>query len=355
MKKYSVSLVAAMVLLFSGFAFAYDEPKYDSNFLLSVLFKAQKLREQAREEIRKLDIEVKRNEATIQNSKQIIDLASQRNDANAKQAATVAKEAMLKAKEAKRKNEESKKQWELAKIRADRSYATILNIFNRGSDRQIKGFITDYRGRVDIFKANGDKASPENGFIEPGDKVWTYGDSSAEIQMLDGRATARIGPYSEFVMKKDTPQEQVIELLKGKVYMAVDKADDYAKEMEENLEQYKNDIQTIKKWTSEQFDEYVKKIREYERKLSVSYPNCHVVDKKTKCLTVAVAVRGTKFAGEVKENNSMEVTVLEGIVDITIPELGKTVSLTTGLKAIINKDGTIKQEKTDYVERWWEE
>lgn len=366
MKKYPVSLVAAMALLFSGFTIAYDEPKYNSNFLVSLFFKAQTLRVQAEEEIRKLDIEIKNNEATIQKAKQIIDLASQRTDANAKQAATIAREALIKAQEAKKKNEESRRQWEQRKIQADRSYATILNMMNYGSNKQIKGFVTSYTGRVDIFKANGDKETPEYGFLEPGDKIWTYDNSSAEIQMLDGRATVKIGPYSEFVMKEDTLQEQVVELLKGKVYMAVNKADDYVKEMKKNIEQYKKDIQTIKQWTNEQLDEYNKKINEeiykYKKRLDLylhSSPDCYSNEMKTKrsdrCITAVCGVRGTKFASEVKENNSMEVTVLEGIVDITIPELGKTVSLTTGYKAIINKDGTIKQEKADNVERWWEE
>lgn len=360
MKKYSVSLVAAMVLLFSGFAIAYDEPKYDSNFLLSVLFKVQGLREQAMEEIRKLDIEIKNNEATIQKSKQIIDLASQRTDTNAKQAKAIAREALIKAQEAKRKNEETKKEWGLKKMRADSSYATIHNMLskNLGSGRQIKGFMTDYTGRVDIFKANGDKASPENGFIEPGDKVWTYGDSSAEIQMLDGRATAKIGPYSEFVMKEDTPQEQVVELLKGKVYMAVDKADDYYKMLKEK---YKPDIQTIKEADSEDYKNALKLYNQYLQTIKDADTEDY---KKAKWLfemrlwlnspNAAVAVRGTKFVVELKENKATEVTVLEGIVDVSDRKGEKKVAVEGGYKVIATSDGISEPQKFENIARWWE-
>jgi len=225
MTKTIKSLLLLIILSYTGVAFA----QYDSNFLLSVLFKVQELRDKAITEIRKIDMEIKKNEETVRKSQQIITLASQRTNANARKAEKIARDALMKAQEAKRTNEETRKQWEFQKIRADKSYATIQNMLSQKYDskQQIKGFMTNYRGNVYILKANGEKTYPDNGFLEPGDKVWT-GNGTAEIQMLDGRANAKLGPYSEFEMQKDTAQEQVAELLKGKVYMAVDKIDDYA-------------------------------------------------------------------------------------------------------------------------------
>jgi len=352
MTKTIKPLLLLIILLFTGVAYAYDEPQYNSNFLLSVLFKAQELRDKATMEIRKIDMEIKKNEEAIQKSEKIISLAQQKGNTKAEM---VAKDALMKAQEAKRKNEETKKQWELNKMRADRSYAAIQNMFsqNLGSSKQIKGFMSNYTGNVYIIKANGEKASPDNGFLDPGDKVWT-GNGSAEIQMLDGRGSATLGPYSEFVMKKDTPQEQVVELLKGKVYMAVDKIDEYAKKMNEKIDQYKEDLQTIKQLNKED----IKDIENYLRNENRILRNIirHVEEKVNKTpITVVVGVRGTKFTSEIKDNNTYEVTVLEGIVDVTILEKDKTLSVEAGNKAIIGVDGDVKVEKIDQIEKWWEE
>lgn len=341
---YQISMILLMTWLLTYHSFA-EELQYDNGFLLSVFFKVQALRDEAITEIRKIDMEIKKNDQAIQESQRIINIASQRTDENAKKAEAIAREALIKAQEAKRRNEDIKREWQLIKMRADRSYAVIENLFaqNLGTNRQIKGFITNYTGNVSIIKANGDKVSPENGFLEPGDKVWTL-NGTAEIQMLDGRADVRLGPYSEFVMKKDTPQEQIAELLKGKIFAAVDKVDEYEKMIKEKIEQYKKDLQTIKELKKEDIDNLKKYIDEEIRKKSI-----HVITP------VAVfGVRGTKFACEIKDNNTTEVTVLEGIVDVTIPEKDKTLSVDAGNKATISLDGGIKIEKIEQIERWWE-
>ena len=357
-KAYQFFIISLIPLILTCYCFA-EEPQYSNQVLISIFFKAQALRDQAIAELRKIDIEIKKNDQTIQKSQQIINLAAQRSDANAKQAEAIAKEALMKAQEAKRKNEESKKQWELQKIRADRSYATIQNMLsqNLGSRKQIKGFVTNHTGNAYIIKANGEKASIDNGFLEPGDKVWT-GDGTAEVQMLDGRATARLGPYSEFAMKKDTPEEQAAELLKGKVYMAVDKIDEYAKMMKEKIEKYKEDLQTIKQLNKEDINEVENYItKEVKKKhFILSHSGCWIgSDDKIHCLTAVCAVRGTKFTSEIKDNNNTtEVVVLEGTVDVSIPEKNKTLSVEAGNKATIGLDGGIKAEQIEQIERWWE-
>jgi len=330
------------ILFFTANAFAHDEPQYSNNFLLSLYFKAVELRDRAITEIRKIDMEIAKNNETIQKSEKIISLAQQKGNTKAEM---IARDALIKAQEAKRKNEEIRKEWELQKIRADRSYATIQNMLSQKNDskQQIKGFVASYTGNVYIIKANGERATPENGFLEPGDKVWT-GDGTAEMQMLDGRATAKIGPYSEFEMKKDTPEEQVVELIKGKVYMAVDKIDEYAKKMKEKSEKYKEEIQTIKELKEEDI--------KYLRNQFTIFMKLKSEEGET--YTAVGGVRGTKFTSEIKEDKAMEITVLEGAVNVNIPELNKGISLSEGTKVTITKDGTIKQEKAKNPETWWE-
>jgi tellurite resistance-related uncharacterized protein len=327
------------ILFFTANAFAHDEPQYSNNFLLSLYFKAVELRDRAIMEIRKIDMEIAKNNETIQKSEKIISLAQQKGNTKAEM---IARDALIKAQEAKRKNEEIRKEWELQKIRADRSYATIQNMLSQKNDskQQIKGFVASYTGNVYIIKANGERVTPENGFLEPGDKVWT-GDGTAEMQMLDGRATAKIGPYSEFEMKKDTPEEQVVELIKGKVYIAVDKIDEYAKKMKEKIEQYKGDLKTIKDIKEEDI-EYLLEHSKFNKKF------VH------KCPTAVLGIRGTKYTVDVRDGNTTEINVLEGSVEVSNVKGNKKIIVEEGYGAIATRNGISDPQKIGQIERWWE-
>lgn len=336
-RKHQIFITLLIAWLLTNHAIASENLQYSNLFLLSVFFKVQALRDQAIEELRKIDMEIKKNDETIKKSQKIISLASQRTDESAKKAEAVAREALMKAMEAKRRNEETKKWWELNKIRADRSYATIENMLyqNYESNRKIKGFITNYTGNVYIIKANSEKASLENGFLEPGDKVRTA-DGSAEIEILDGRATAKLGLYSEFVMKKDTAQEQVFELVKGKIYTIVEKMESFKEKMQNIIKQYKEEK------TNLNIDNIIKYLHIPNRRYAITAPNA------------VIGVRGTSFTAEIKEG-ILEISVIDGSVEVTLPERNETFLIEGGYKVIINEEnGNITKEKIRAIERWWE-
>lgn len=359
-KKGAVITLAVLVFLASS-SFSLAEEPYQDTFLLGVWFKAQALTEKALSEIRKIELEIGRNEETRRKTEQVLALSQQKGN---KKAEMIAREALSKVQIARSKNEETKKKWEFSRLHATRSLGTIENHLSHKPAFQapIKGFITNYRGRVEILKANGEKPSPDQGFLEAGDKVLTL-DGSAEIQALDGRAVAKIGPYSEFSMEKDSPQEQVVELLKGKVYLSVEKVDDYVQKLKKKVDQYQTDSQTITQWLQEQGEENIEKMKEgYRRKmmqLQATKYGCKGYDFENKrlkgCIIAVCAVRSTQLTSEVLNNNRILIHVLEGIVDLTLPDFNKTVSLTTGVRAVIDPDGTIHQEKVENAERWWEE
>lgn len=100
----------ACLFVFAPYAdFASAEKKQDNDFLLGVLFEAQGLREKAMAEIKKLDLEIMKNEQTMQQSQNIIRLAQQRDDAKARQAEVIARKGLTDAQDAKKKNEDVKK------------------------------------------------------------------------------------------------------------------------------------------------------------------------------------------------------------------------------------------------------
>jgi hypothetical protein len=126
--------------------------------------------------------------------------------------------------------------------------------------------------------------------------------------------------------------------------MAVDKIDEYAKKMKEKSEKYKEDLKTIKDIRDEDIKYLHNQFTLLIRLKSEEGCNC----------TAVIGVRGTKFSNEIKEDKSIETTVLEGIVYVAIPELNKKISLIDGNRVVIAEDGTIKQEKVKNSERWWE-
>ncbi|MFN3921841.1 MAG: hypothetical protein ACK4K4_05530, partial [Caldimicrobium sp.] len=309
---------------------------------------------------------IKKNEETIQRAQEIINRAKQRTDENAKKAEAIARAALMEAMEAKRRNEETKRQWELKKIRADRAYATIENMIsqNIGSKRQIKGFMTSYTGNVYIIKANGDKVAPENAFLEPGDKIRTAR-GTAEIEMLNGRASVKLGPYSEFVMGEGPAEEQIVELSKGKVYVGVEKIDEYLNKMRERLDKTMEDIKKLgkvtkqlteamihcsKKWNADLqlcIHDYLEE-HGYREALRIFHPY------KIRCPTAVIGPRGTKFVVEVKNPDMTEIMVLEGSVEVSSLTGDKKVIVNEGYKVIVTKDGIEQPEKIIDIDKWWE-
>lgn len=383
---YSVFIALLTAWLFAGHAFAYDETQRD--FLLGLYFKSQILRDQAVAEMRridseisKIDAEIKKNDATIQNSQQIISLAGQRTDEKAKKAEVIAREALMKAQAAKSKNETTRKELELkrkeaelARIRADRSYATIKNMLSEGpwglrDQAPIQGFVSGFTGRVEVKSANGktytlnDPESPA--FLKAGDVIQTYDNGKATFHVLGGRGDASLGPNSKIVVGKASQEEEEVGLVKGKLYITVNKIDDYASTMKEKYEQYKEDLKTVTDPNNLE-DMYrraqkIFRIKKFQilnlHKVGCTYSYDFYEDRilKSWCRTVVVGIRGTKLSLENKEDGTGELVVLEGVVDVSTPDGRKVFSLEGGQKVTFTKEGISSPQKMENIEKWWEE
>jgi len=69
-------------------------------------------------------------------------------------------------------------------------------------NQKIKGIVSDYSGRVDIFKANGEKQHLIIRSLNREIKIWTY-DGTVKVEMLDGRASTTVGPWSTLELKDE--------------------------------------------------------------------------------------------------------------------------------------------------------
>lgn len=341
-KPLNILFITAFFFL-GSYSSADEGSSYSNNFLLSAYFKAQRLREVAVENISKLEKEINDNKSSMAKAENIIRIARGRSDAKSRQAEQIATEALQKSRAAVLKNEQTLNEWKLKKLRVENSLVTIRNLMAEKSTggQKIKGFVSDYSGRAEILRANGeilplDRNNP--GFMEPGDKVQTL-NGTAEVQMLDGRGTAKIGPYSEFVMWKDTPEEQMAELVKGKVHMTIDKVDEHVKKIKENIEHYQKDIQRIEEWS----EEYLKSLEnKIDRRFSVKTP------------TAVLGVRGTAYTIEIKDLKTVEITVLKGAVEVRPIGGDSPLIVSEGYRVIAAKEGISPPQKIKIINKWWE-
>lgn len=299
-------------LILTNFVYAQNE----NMVFLSTYFKLEGYRQTAEENITRVEREIQKNNLVIDQAQKLIISARKTNNKEAEQVAT---QALKKAKESLKKNEESLERWKHVKFRLDYLSASLRN--NMGNQK-IKGIVSDYSGRVDIFKANGEKTTPDNPFLEPGDKIWTY-DGTVKVEMLDGRASTTVGPWSTLELKDESPTEQVWELIKGKIQVTVEKIEEYKKRLKEKaVEEYKD----LKIWVCS-------KIRAYSKEYEVLTPEA------------VIGPRGTKFELERDENDILKLTVSEGIVEVSFPALNTVQRIEKGEQAEIFLDGKINRKR----------
>jgi FecR protein. len=315
-----------------------------SNWLLGVIFKLENMRDKAIADIQKYEGDIQKCDTTISKSENIVRLAQQKGNV---QAEIIAREASLKAHEAKIKNRDKKNLAEINKKRAEFALATVKNELSNAlsQPQKIKSVITNYSGRVEIQKENGetfDFGKNQPVFLEKGDFIMTYGNSSAELQFLEGRGSLKVGEYSKVKMEEDDKGTQTLNMLKGKAHIDVEKTDEYLKMLDEKLKEYKEDISNI----PEDYEKFVKGLRAQ-------------VQKKFEVRTQGggCAVRGTEFLVFEDDKTGTEIIVLEGSVEMKGVKGEKTIIVNAGNKGTVTKDGKLSEPKKidlSKIERWWE-
>jgi len=348
-------LSVLLLLIFYGISFAQDAEVQKSNWLLGVIFKLESMRDKAIADIQKYEGDIQKCDTTINKSENIVRLAQQKGNV---QAEVIAREALAKANEAKVKNEKNRSMAELKKKRSELAIANVRNMLadKLSQNQEIKSVVTNYSGNVSILKKNGETIPLENnrsGCLETGDEIWTLGNSSAEIQFLEGRGSLKVGEYSKVKMEADDAGTEVMNMIQGKVNISVEKVENYQKMMEERIKAYKEDLKTVK-------DETKQKIVDEYESMSISLKKALVrFAKKFEVRTesAVVADRGTQFLVYEDDMKGTEVVVLEGGVELKSRNETRTVVVNEGYRAAVAKGGILSDpEKIDLskIERWWE-
>ena len=365
-RKYVLSFTLFVAVFFCiGSTHAQMTEVEKGNWLLGVIFKLERMRDNATVDIQRYESEIYKCSATIGKCKNIIRLARQKGNTEAER---IAGSSLAKATQAKLKNEESKNSAALRKKRAEVALANVHNLLAKQLTikAEIRSVVTGRTGRATIFskRLNESMNLDDNraAFLEPGDEIWTYGNSSVEMQFLNGRGTLKIGEYSKFRMEEGKPGTQIVNMIKGKIYIDVNKLDEYRNMVEEKITRYQSDTALVK-------DEVVGKLVEEHEKLQERMKKARKGYRSTSTLWPLLpgplirmsggtcSIRGTKILIFEEEKAGSELIVLEGTIDVKATKGEASLPVVAGYRIRGSKEGIIsKPEKIDLmkIERWWE-
>lgn len=309
--------------------------------LLSEYAQVREMRDRAEAEIVRLVSEIAKNEASIGRAQKIVALARQRSDPQARRAEAVARRAWEKAAAAQRANELARKQWQFAKVRSEAAGAAIRGLLAQGADAAsgVRGMLTARSGAVSVTKADGREAGATEVFLEKGDRLRVE-DGRAELKVLDGRCVVVAGSGTEVLLAEDSSTRQVLEQIGGNAQLAVEKAEAFAERMGGAISRYWDDLRTIAGADKAEIEAALKQGKRWFEWRFDSRRHAGM-DK----ITAVVAVRGTRFNCDARTDGGLDVTVMEGEVDVTIPETGQSILLAAGEKGTVAADGTLHKEK----------
>ena len=314
----------------------------NEGFLVGVLLKTWTLRERTEADIQMSDRELQTNDRMIQETENRMAIAVETYNS---QAIYAAREPLLKARAARKRIKQARARLDLARTRAEASYAAVRNLLvsgqGKGPNSIICGLVSLHSGKVKISRKDGKKVALDGSrprFLEPGDEVMTMGASSAEVQVLDGRAAVQLNEHSRLKLEEDGPQEQVLRLVQGKIYSAVDKVDDFTDMLQDNAGHFEaeQDLKEAIARTRERIKEWT------NRKFTMRTPSA------------CCSFRGTKFIIGLMSSGGTEIAIFEGAVDVGDAECAKQVLVEQGFKVIVTKDGISEPQKVADIDKWWE-
>ena len=363
-----VTTLVVMLLVCSGSAHAQMTGIQGKTRLLGMIFKLENLEERAATDIQRYDSRIKKCGHTIRKCQNIINLAQEKGHT---QAEKVAGAALAKAMNAKRINTDLKHAAELRKKRAGIAKATASKLLKTGvsAGPEIKSLITDYSGDVYVWSEKQGKTiklGEDSVFcLKPGEVILTKGNSSVEMQFLDGRGAVRIGEHSRLNIEENESGSQTINMIKGKIHIAVNKLDEYRKMFEEKLKSYKEleNPSTVKDVLMQEIaEEYEEKKDRVEKVKSGKYDTYGFLGPLGSAPLIRTtggtcSIRSTKFLVFEDEKAGTELTVLEGVVDVKATKGDEIFSVDAGYRIRVSRGGVIsKPEKIDLkkIKRWWE-
>jgi hypothetical protein len=224
-----------------------------------------------------------------------------------------------------------------------------------GEPTGINAVALDFSGNVSITRPSGEKIEMNGknaNTLGAGDIISTSSDGIIDLEFLEGRGNVTVGPDSKVRMIKEKDSTNVLEVMKGKIYSSVLKADEYEKKMAGLYRDFRTDsllstIRTMSSFSEEQWIAYIRKNmpERMKRKFEVRTPSA------------ALAVRGTRFVVTVIDENTTELLVIDGSVEFTSSGTAGSVMVDGGRVCRVNKNhapAAAMPCDTLNINKWWQ-
>lgn len=340
--KYGLFLYFFITLALSlNMSFAEDSVRYRYGLCVSIYFDIQNLKRENQERLKLIEMEIQKNAKDISDIKRLLaeiqkakTYGSEKQRRDAIDAEIFAQKAFQQLKERDILLRKQKTDIEMSLNFLKNDEDRLDDLCNKLVSMKSGGLVKKCSGTVKVINGEGQERSCSNYMIlREGDTIYTGSDGSADLYIVGGRGTLNLSPNTRVSVLKETPNADIIEVIKGKTEFAIEKIEDFRKKTMEWWKRYKEDIRAIQDWTK----------NDAEKELKVWICKKGIV--KDSCFTpyINIGVRGTIFRVEKTENHEVNIYVLEGVVDATI-NLGtekKVIKVKEGNKLIIIPDGTV--------------
>ena len=349
-------LILVLFLILPNLSLAQNVTSGDKLWL-SAYFDLQKEKMKVEERIKEIDLKIAQNEQEIRQINELLAkiqrtliIGTEKQKEDAQKAKPVAEKALMQAKETQKKLKDQKMEYEWLMSRLNEEERSLKDSYSKmASNNNIVGLVKECLGTVKIMNLQTKKLEDAcHSFmpINDRDEITTSSDGRIELKILDGRGNFIVGPNSEVIVKKKSVDEEGVEFIQGKVYTKVDKSDEYLQKVKGYIESYKEDLKTIKGWTEEKLKKFG-----VEMCLLVWGPN-HCRSRPE----WVIGIRGTEFTIERGGENTIKISVMEGIVEVTHNinnSKSESYEIPEGYEAIINGE-TLTKRKIEKLEKWWE-
>ncbi|MCS7281128.1 MAG: FecR family protein [Desulfobacterota bacterium] len=308
------------------------------------------MKTRVKEKIREVDLKIAKNEENLKEvTKLLADIqkakatGTEEQKKNAMLAEPLAQKSYLTAKETQKKLSTQRMEllMELERLnieerRLKSDYETIIS-------QKTVGVVKNCSGEVKVINVN-DKSSAQckiYSTFREGDMIITGRDGRAEIVFLEGRGKLKLEPDTSFIITKDDPSEEIFEFLKGKIHVQIENQKRYLEKLERIIDEYKEDLRTIKGWMEEKIGKEEQK-RFYIWVCEFFHPGYVCTPSGPISPYATFGARGTEFICEA-DGSKLRLLVFQGEVEVTITKTNETLIIPKGTEALIEPSGRITQ------------
>jgi hypothetical protein len=314
----------------SGVASPAAHPtRSDEGFLAMALLKTRLQKERIEADIEAAEADLRANTRTIQAAEERIAIAI---ETGVNPTGRVREMDLQNARGAKRKIKKTLSRLESARATAEDAYAIVREMLilreGREPNSRILGMVSPSSKQVVITKNDGRRIllKPDKpGFLESGDEVSTKGAGGAEMLFLDGRGTVQLDGGSRLKIEEAASQEQVLQLVQGRVQLAVESPEDLRNQLRERAQRSDDDLNLV--------------LKRYRGLSGSDFARLFEKDLRMKISGAVCAARRTRFTAEVKTEGETEIMVFEGTVEVSDANGQKHIVVNNGFGAVVTKDG----------------